>query len=244
MHQVGCRLLGSVVRRLTSSSLQPLRLLCLDTNMSINADMSNIPAQPYAYLPGNRDFLDLSDLNEVIANSEKSRQEAYDLSAHVKTALLRHRLSIEQSLSNDEQKALGTTVESLIGQALERHQQPCKSERPSRGSKARLANLSFTFGDYVRHKAYKYFLQTGMLLPQSSIPEDLSDEEYLSGIILFTNDLSRYAIGRATERDVRSVLLARDLLSSLLDYLMMYDFRNGPLRRKYDGAKVRVVSPR
>lgn len=215
-----------------------------NSSLNINTDMSNIPAQPYAYL--NRDYLDLSSLNEVIANNEKTRQEAYDLSAHIKSALLHHRISIEQNLSNDEQEVLRAKVETLIGQALEQHQVPRKSEEPlgqgpspgsSKPKKARLANLSSTFGDYVRQKAFLKFLQTGRLLPQSSLVDAITDEEYLSGIILFTNDLSRYAIGRATERDVQSVLLARDLLSSVLDYLMKYDFRNGPLRRKYDGAK-------
>jgi predicted translin family RNA/ssDNA-binding protein len=50
-------------------------------------------------------------------------------------------------------------------------------------------------------------------------------------------DLERYALGRATARDVASVKAARNLVNEILDYLLQFDFRNGPLRRKYDGTK-------
>jgi len=82
-----------------------------------------------------------------------------------------------------------------------------------------------------------HFLKCGTLIPQSSLHGSFTDEEYLSGIITMNHDLARYAIGRATERDAASVLLARDLVSKVLDHLMQYDFRNGNLRRKYDGVK-------
>jgi len=50
-------------------------------------------------------------------------------------------------------------------------------------------------------------------------------------------ELARYGRGRATARDILSVKMASNLVSEILDYLLQFDFRNGPLRRKYDGTK-------
>jgi hypothetical protein len=194
--------------------------------------MSKIPAPPYAYLSGSRDFVNLAELNEVIAKGEVVKQEAYDLSSKIKAALMQNRAAIEQNLSIDERKVLQTNLDELVQKALQQQEEYYDGNGKDKKN-TRLANLSFTFGDYVRQKAYSHFLETGTLLPQSFLFEKLTDEEYLSGVISMNHDLSRYAIGRATERDVQSVLLARDLVSSVLDHLMKYDFRNGNLRRKY-----------
>jgi predicted translin family RNA/ssDNA-binding protein len=52
-----------------------------------------------------------------------------------------------------------------------------------------------------------------------------------------TEELSRYVIGRAIVRDISSVVLAKTMVEKILDYLLTFDFRNGYLRRKYDGVK-------
>ena len=53
----------------------------------------------------------------------------------------------------------------------------------------------------------------------------------------FIGELNRYAIGRAIRRDVKSVQLCRDLVDALNGAFMQFDFRNGPLRRRYDAIK-------
>ena len=150
------------------------------------------------------------------------------MSSKIQSALIHHRVSIEQGQPESEREAHRTKLEDLVNEALQKHQEyACKKN-------IRMANMSMTFGSYVRHRAYLHFLQTGKLLPQSALQDTLSDEEYLGGVIDAINrDLSRYVIGRATERDVASVLLSRDLVSSVFDHLLEYDFRNGNLRRKY-----------
>ena len=55
-------------------------------------------------------------------------------------------------------------------------------------------------------------------------------------------DLDRYGLGRATARDVESVTMAKNLVEEILGYLLQFDFRNGPLRRKYDGTKYALKS--
>ena len=200
-----------------------------------NSNMSKIPAPPFTYLSGEKQILDLTDLNALIAKNEAVKQEAYDLSSKIKTALMKHRASIEKNVTSEERAVLRADLDALIQQALQQHQDHHNGngDRNDNMKNTRLANLSFTFGDFVRQKAYMHFLETGTLLPQSSLDAALSDEEYLSGIISMNHDISRYVIGKGTARDAQSVMLARDLISSVLDHLMKYDFRNGNLRRKY-----------
>ena len=71
-----------------------------------------------------------------------------------------------------------------------------------------------------------------------NIDVTVTDEEYLAGACMgLCQDLQRYGLGRATARDVDSVQQAAALVRQILEYLMQFDFRNGNLRRKYDGTK-------
>eukprot|EP00934_Nitzschia_sp_Nitz4_P003862 Nitzschia sp. Nitz4//scaffold11_size288233//181548//182765//NITZ4_000791-RA/size288233-processed-gene-0.242-mRNA-1//-1//CDS//3329534125//3852//frame0 len=105
----------------------------------------------------------------------------------------------------------------------------------------RQASLSNRVEDYVRLRAFHHFMTSDSehaLLPPSQIAHFATDEEYLSGACMgLCQDLARYAVGRATVRDVTSVQETRDLVQLILDYLLMFDFRNGTLRRRYDGTK-------
>merc|ERR1719188_1616374 len=89
----------------------------------------------------------------------------------------------------------------------------------------------------VKASVLRWFLDTGMVLPRSSIGQTFEDEEYLAGVILTAQELTRYALRRATVIDRESVRLCRGFISDVKAQLMGFDFRNGPLRRKYDGVK-------
>jgi len=54
--------------------------------------------------------------------------------------------------------------------------------------------------------------------------------------MVLSGDLTRYAIKRASSMDVAAVARCRDMLSTLHGKLLEFDFRNGPLRKKYDGV--------
>jgi Translin family. len=200
-----------------------------NSTLSYLKKMSNtlLPSPPFSYLSSQHEFLDLTKLDNIITEHEVSRQEAFALGAKIKAALLHSRSSLEQSISKEDRLTIQNRLEELVQEAL------VKDKEQNLNKTSRLANLSYILGDYVRYKAYVCFLETGGLVKQSSLSDLLTDDEYLSGIITFNRDLARYAIGRATERDVKSVQLARDLVARVLDYLMEYDFRNGNLRRKY-----------
>jgi hypothetical protein len=197
---------------------------------------SKIPATPYAYLSGDSNGCDLSKLNATIANTESAKQKAHEVGSKIKASLVQHRAAIEKNAPIAERKILQKSLDDLAEVALRQHKEYYEGNEKGRKS-SRLASLSFTLAEYVRQKAYSYFLETGRLMPQSTLSNDITDEEYLSGIISMSHDLSRYAVGRATERDAHSVMLARDLVSNMLNHLMEYDFRNGNLRRKYGKCK-------
>ncbi len=81
-----------------------------------------------------------------------------------------------------------------------------------------------------------HFFAHGELAPRGTLPR-LLDTEYLLAVMGFCQELSPYAIGRATAGDAGSVLLCSILVGSAFAKLQEFDFRNGPLRRKFDGVK-------
>ncbi|GMH78006.1 hypothetical protein TL16_g07625 [Triparma laevis f. inornata] len=103
-------------------------------------------------------------------------------------------------------------------------------------SRVRLAR-----SDFIQQASYAHFLESGKLLPQSKLPVGVSDEEYLGGIMSFCNhDIQRYVVGRAIERDTTSVNLCKGLVGEMFEKFSEFDFRNGPIRRKFDGIKYAV----
>eukprot|EP00586_Coscinodiscus_wailesii_P010904 CAMPEP_0172515676 /NCGR_PEP_ID=MMETSP1066-20121228/269785_1 /TAXON_ID=671091 /ORGANISM="Coscinodiscus wailesii, Strain CCMP2513" /LENGTH=530 /DNA_ID=CAMNT_0013296815 /DNA_START=66 /DNA_END=1658 /DNA_ORIENTATION=- len=106
-----------------------------------------------------------------------------------------------------------------------------QSRHPREGS------LQWKYEDVVSLHAYLHFLSHGTLIRLSDLNFNFQDEEYLGGVISFCHDLSRYAVGRAILRDATSIEMARDVTTQLLRCLLKFDFRNGPLRKKYDSVK-------
>jgi len=99
-----------------------------------------------------------------------------------------------------------------------------------------MGNIAMSFENLISAQCLSTFFETGKLAPRASFAE-FNDEEYLKGSIAFCQTLGRYAVGRATFGDVASVVICRDLVQEVNGKLIEFDFRNGPLRRKYDGVK-------
>ena len=53
----------------------------------------------------------------------------------------------------------------------------------------------------------------------------------------FSGELNRYAVLRATVRDVPGVVRCRDVVDALFAQLMLFEWRNGQLRRKFDAVR-------
>lgn len=202
----------------------------LDDN-SINNDLITImPEPPYTFgsLEGLPVF-DLSDLGAQVAADDDRRKAAGDLNRRLQVAYTKAKTAAESNATRGEQQVLMDNMKTFLHDPLlERDRNP------------RLSSLSYRMEDYARLSAFCHFLSTAELWPPPS-PNDkvpLTDEEYLAGACMgLAQDLSRYGLGRATVRDVASVTAAKELVAQILDYLLQFDFRNGPLRRKYDGVK-------
>ena len=203
---------------------------------AMSSSASSLPAEPHRYL-SRPDTLDLSDLETKINDADERRQSAYDLSRRIGVALAKCKAASE--VGGDLQQAADAELNTLMADVFGA---TTSGNTPSSNGGARKANLSYKVEDYLRYKSYCHFLATGKLIPSSTFP-GATDEEYLAGVCIgLAQDLSRYGVGRATVRDADSVSIARDLVSDLMTYLLKFDFRNGPLRRKYDGVKYALKS--
>jgi predicted translin family RNA/ssDNA-binding protein len=170
---------------------------------------------------------DLSSFNSSVCQREEANQLAYDSSRKLQVELNKIKVEHVKDWSN---------VENLLHSIVLQHSERVSGQTDD-NRLPRLANLSHRMEEYVRLRAMSYFLSHGTLIPRSDFPY-VTDEEYLSGAVLgLAPDLARYAMGRATVRDVPSVHQASQLVQACMESLLHFDFRNGPLRRKYDAVK-------
>ena len=192
-----------------------------------------MPQPPYQYQSSDAPVLDLSDLSANLIASDDKRQDAYDQSRKFQKAMIKAQNDLKQNKGGVSESI--TELQIFLAEAIG------KNEEDTTGRVPRIANLNQRVEDLCRFMAFHHFLETGKILPPSACfdsPMKATDEEYLAGACMgLCQDLSRYALGRATARDVNSVQQARDLVNEILDYLLRFDFRNGFLRRKYDGTK-------
>lgn len=57
------------------------------------------------------------------------------------------------------------------------------------------------------------------------------------GSLPVAGELMRYAVVKATARDVEEVKRCKAMVEAISGELIQFDFRNGPLRRKFDSVK-------
>lgn len=183
-----------------------------------------MPNLPLKYTTAN--VLDLSALSARINAVEARRQEAFELSRHL------------QVVVNTSKEHVG---ESGSMESLRQNCQHALITAPGKEREPRLAHLSSRMEDVAKLESFHHFLETGELVSLSKLNDSyptLTDEEYLAGAVMgLTQELRRYGLGRATVRDVSSMKAATSLVTECQDFLLQMDFRNGPLRRKYDGVK-------
>lgn len=119
----------------------------------------------------------------------------------------------------------------------------------------RRGNIDAKMENYARYKAIRYYLAHNELLPLNAscfltnidgktARSILTDEEYLGGACIgLCHDLAKIAVSRASNAisdphsTVKFVQNARDTVSNVLQELLEFDWRNSPLRRKYDSTK-------
>ena len=215
------------------STSNRIRTAAFSSFIDYDENSNRMPEPPYQYQSSDAPVLDLSDLGAKIIASDQKRQDAYDKSRKFQKAMIEARTDLEQNKSNISESI--SNLQSCLVEAIGNTDDNNNDRVP------RIGNLNQRVEDLCRFMAFHHFLKTGKMLPPSACfesPLKATDEEYLAGACMgLCQDLSRYAMGRATARDAHSVQQARDLVNEILDYLLQFDFRNGFLRRKYDGTK-------
>ena len=88
--------------------------------------------------------------------------------------------------------------------------------------------------EYVEARLYEGFLTSQKILPHRD--EWGSVETYIGGLSDATGEVSRWALGRATERDLDGVGSAAEFINQTVEFFFSLDL-TGHLRNKVDQAK-------
>ena len=193
------------------------------------------------------------------------RNTAYDRSWELNAALIRVEMAHEEVLSSPDKKELISILEKEE-ESLDKlfretalspdmynnivHNPSGNDEITAIHERApRRGNIDYKMESYARYKSVRYYLNenNGLLSPKapcfSGKRSILTDEEYLGGACIgLCHDLSKIAVSRASNAmsdptAVKFVHFARDTVSNILQELLEFDWRNSPLRRKYDSTK-------
>ena len=100
----------------------------------------------------------------------------------------------------------------------------------------RFGALSSALEEWAEAAIFAVFLKE-QRIPTMAELEIVNRDEYLGGVMDFCGEVNRFAVLAATRRDAAAVGAAREAVDALLAQLMLFEFRNGNLRRKY-GALV------
>jgi predicted translin family RNA/ssDNA-binding protein len=103
----------------------------------------------------------------------------------------------------------------------------------------REGRLAQSIEKFAESRLLQHFFETGTLASLHAI-QPCSDDEYIGAIFGFAQELARYVVGRASEGDKQSVAICRTLVAQLNGKMLEFDFRNGPLRKKYDGIHTNI----
>lgn len=92
--------------------------------------------------------------------------------------------------------------------------------------------------EYVEALCYYEFVVNKKIPTMGEL--GVSSQGYLLGLCDLSGELVRNAVNKATKGEVGEVEVIRDLVVEIYEKLMLFDFRNSELRRKFDGLKYDV----
>lgn len=181
-------------------------------------------------VPLARDPVNAADFSAIQAalTEEDERREALikrsrDVQKKAKSAIYdAHRGNIAAALRSIAESAEVAKAELLP--VVEQHPQ------------LRFGSLSSALEEWAEAVVFVHYLRTGTI-PTLAEVSIVNKEEYLGAVLDMTGELGRLAVLKATQRDLKAVERARDVVDQLLAQFMLFDFRNGSLRRKYDALK-------
>jgi len=89
--------------------------------------------------------------------------------------------------------------------------------------------------EYIEALSYYELIANGKLPEFKGL--DIDPEYYLLGLADLSGELMRKATNSAIDNDFERVIEIKDFLSEIYSMFMQFDFRNGELRKKFDGMK-------
>jgi predicted translin family RNA/ssDNA-binding protein len=89
--------------------------------------------------------------------------------------------------------------------------------------------------EYVEASLYSAFIQN-MEFPSAEYL-NVRTPQYLGGLCDLSGELVRAAINAAIKEEYAETIRIKDTVARIYSELMMFDFRNSPLRRKFDSIK-------
>ncbi len=89
--------------------------------------------------------------------------------------------------------------------------------------------------EYVEASCYYSLLAKKELPTPKQLGVDIAS--YIPGLCDLVGELVRKAINSAIKNDTKTALEIRDFVTQVYQELMLFDFRNSPVRRKFDSIK-------
>ncbi|CEG44025.1 translin-like protein [Plasmopara halstedii] len=172
---------------------------------------------------------DFVDMNQEMHEYDEMRENIIKRSREILKASKQAIFALHRSDRAEALKLLGN-AERVIPELV---------KLTEKNASLRDGALSSSLEEYAEAKCFYHYLDTKCLLPRRDVPIVLMNE-YLGGVIDFTGELMRYAVVKATAREVDEVMRCKDMVEAISGELIQFDFRNGPLRRKFDSVKYNV----
>ena len=89
--------------------------------------------------------------------------------------------------------------------------------------------------EYVEASCYYNFIKNNKLPTAKEL--GVETMVYLQGVCDLVGELVRKAINSSIKGEFKTALKIRDFVADIYGELMMFDFRNSPVRRKFDSIK-------
>ncbi len=89
--------------------------------------------------------------------------------------------------------------------------------------------------EYAEASCYVHYLKTRNIPTAKQLGIDV--EVYLSALSDLVGELVRKAVNSSIKGDYKTSLAIKDFVSELYNELMLFDWRNTPVRRKFDAIK-------
>ena len=91
------------------------------------------------------------------------------------------------------------------------------------------------FQEYVEALCFYEFVKSKNIPTAKSL--GVSSEEYLSGLCDLTGELVRKAVNSVVRKRFKEAAGIRDIVDDIYGQFLLFDFRNGDLRKKFDSIK-------